>query len=58
VTIVWIDRVCSLAHQARNVPASATVKTAVLTGRGTPRLSVRLSVMSVPTMLMRTTVSQ
>ena len=38
--------------------ASAMAKTIVVATSETPRLSVRLSVMSVPTMLRRTTVSQ
>jgi hypothetical protein len=58
VVMLWIESVCSLAHQAANVTARATVKTTVVVTREMPRLSVRSSVMSVPTTLMRTTASQ
>jgi hypothetical protein len=58
VVMLWIESVCSLAYQAANVTARATVKTTVVVTREMPRLSVRSSVMSVPTTPMRTTASQ
>ena len=58
VTIVWIDRVRSLRYQSANVTASSTANTAVLSAKGTPNRSVRLSVISVPTTLMSTTATQ
>jgi hypothetical protein len=48
----------SLEAQATDGGASAMLKTMVVVSRATPKLSVRLSVISVPTTLMRTTVSQ
>ena len=54
----FIDRVFSLAYQAANTAASRMENTMVLVSRGTPRLSVRLSVTSVPTTLTSITVSQ
>src|SRR4051812_50012125 len=56
--MLWIDSVRSTRYQIVNVAARATANTAVLSSRGTPSASVRLSVISVPTMLTRTTVSQ
>ena len=58
MTIVWIESVRSLAYQAANVAASATLKTIVVVTSETPKLSVRLSVISVPTTLISTTASQ
>ena len=54
----YIPAVFSLANQAANVAASATAKTIVVVTSETPKLSVRLSVISVPTTLIRTTASQ
>ena len=58
VTIVWIESVRSSANHTMNVAARAAPKTTVVVTSETPRLSVRLSVMRVPTMLMSTTASQ
>ena len=56
--IEWIDSVRSLANQAAKVRARATANPAVESTSGTPRLSFRLSVIRVPTTLMKTTASQ
>ena len=56
--MVWIESVLSLAYQAANVAASTTLKTIVVVTSETPKLSVRLSVISVPTTLISTTASQ
>src|SRR3954447_7803587 len=56
--MLWIDRVRSAAYQTAKVIPSATANTAVLSSSGTPSASVRLSVISVPTTLISTTVSQ
>jgi hypothetical protein len=56
--MVWMDRVRSLAYQAAKVMASRTAKIGVVTVRDTPRLSVRLSLTSVPTTLISTTANQ
>ncbi len=53
-----MESVRSRAYQTMNVAASAIVKTTVVTTRLMPRLSVRLSVISVPKMLIRTTATQ
>ena len=58
VVIEWIESVRSLAYQAAKVAARATENAAVLANRLTPRLSVRLSVISVPTTLTSTTSTQ
>ena len=55
---MWIESVRSLAHQTAKTTASTIEKTIVVITSETPRLSVRLSVISVPTMLIRTTASQ
>ena len=54
----WIDSVCSLRYQARKVSASRAPNRIVLASSGTPRLSVRLSVTSVPNTLTSATASQ
>jgi hypothetical protein len=56
--MLWIDRVRSLRYQNAKVATRARLKASVLTWRGTPRLSVRLSLIKVPTTLIATTVSQ
>src|SRR4051812_49587889 len=56
--MLWIDSVRSTRYQIVNVAARATANTAVLSSSGIPRASVRLSVISVPTTLTSTTVSQ
>src|SRR5689334_2000928 len=56
--MLWIESVPSTRCHTKNVRASATVNTIVLTSSGTPSPSVRLSVTSVPTTLISTTVSQ
>ena len=56
--MLWIDSVRSLAYQAAKITASATAKTTVVVTSATSKLSVRLSVMRVPTTLMSTTASQ
>ena len=56
--MLWIDRVRSLAYQPPKTSASAIVKTTVVVISEMPRLSVRLSVISVPTTLISTTASQ
>jgi hypothetical protein len=53
-----IDSVYSTRYQITNTATSVTAKKIVVTSSGTPRLSVRLSVISVPTMLTSTTASQ
>jgi hypothetical protein len=52
--MVWMDRVFSLAYHAAKVASSATPKTMVVVSRATPKFYVRLSVISVPTTLIRT----
>ena len=56
--MVWIDSVFSLAYQTPKVAASAAAKTPVVTFSGMPKLSVRLSVIRVPTTLINTTETQ
>src|ERR1700752_2114100 len=56
--MLCIDSVRSGAYQTPKTMASMTAKTAVLSARGTARLSVRMSVYSVPATLSTTTVSQ
>ena len=56
--MLWIDSVFSLAYQPAKTSASTIEKTTVVVTRETPKLSVRLSVMSVPTTLISTTASQ
>ena len=56
--MLWIDSVRSTAYHAANTAASTTAKTAVLAYRLMPSLSVRKSVIWVPTTLTSTTVSQ
>lgn len=56
--MLWMDNVLSLAYQRAKVAANATPKTIVVVSSGTPKLSTRLSVIRVPTTLMRTTASQ
>src|SRR4051812_30557270 len=56
--MLWVDRVRSRAYQAANVTARASANAIVVGSSETPRLSVRLSLTSVPTTLTRTTVSQ
>src|SRR3954470_19193878 len=56
--MVWIESVRSLRYHARNTSASVMAKTVVVVASATLYLSVRLSVMSVPTMLSSTTASQ
>jgi hypothetical protein len=43
VKMEWIDSVFSLAYQTAKVAARATAKSAVVSSRATPRLSVILS---------------
>lgn len=54
----WIDSVRSRRYQMAKTTAKATAKIVLLTASGTPRESVRVSVTSVPTTLIRTTASQ
>ncbi len=56
--IEWIESVRSLRYQAAKVATSRIEKAIVVVSRLTPMLSTRLSVISVPTMLIRTTASQ
>ena len=56
--MVWIDSVRSRPYQTPKTTASSAAKTVVLSYSGTPSASVRLSVISVPTTLISTTVSQ
>ena len=56
--MVWMESVFSLAYQTPNATASAMLKAIVVVSSGTPKLSTRLSVISVPTMLISTTASQ
>lgn len=56
--MVWIDTVRSRAYQMEKTVARRTASTSELSQSGTPWASVRLSVSSVPTMLIRTTGSQ
>jgi len=56
--IVWTESVLSIVYQAAKVVANAAENTAVVANRLIPKLSVRLSVISVPTTLTNTTVSQ
>ncbi|MNL58011.1 hypothetical protein D3C87_1816110 [compost metagenome] len=56
--MVWIESVRSRKNQIPKVTASTALKMTVLTQSSTPRLSVRLSVRRVPTMLIRTTTVQ
>jgi len=58
VKIEWIDSVRSTANHAMKVSASSTANTGVVTSSGTLYPSLRLSVISVPTMLTSTTVTQ
>ena len=53
--MLCIDSVPSRAYQTEKVAANASAKQIVDTTRLTPRLSVRLSVISVPTTLIKTT---
>ena len=55
---MWIESVLSLANQIAKVKASTMQKTMVVVTSETPRLSVRLSVICVPTTLIRTMPSQ
>ena len=55
---MWIESVLSLAYQAAKITASTMLKTTVVVTSETPKLSVRLSVISVPTTLISTTASQ
>ena len=54
----WIERVLSEAYHAANVAPRAMTKNVVTLTSETPKLSTRLSVISVPTMLTSTTASQ
>src|SRR3954452_2960478 len=56
--MLWIDSVRSAEDQTAKGEPRATANTAVLSSSGIPRASVRLSVISVPTTLTSTTVSQ
>ena len=56
--MLWIDSVRSRRNQTPNTTARIAEKTAVLVASGTPRVSVRMSVYSVPVTLSTTTVSQ
>ena len=56
--MVWIDRVFSAAYQTANVAINATAKNAVDVSSVTSRLSTRLSVIRVPTTLIKTTANQ
>ena len=56
--IVWIDSVRSLAYQTAKVIASAMPKAIVVVCSGMPYPSTRLSLIRVPTTLIRTTASQ
>ena len=56
--MLWIDSVPSLMYHAANVRIRPAAKNPVLMARGTPKLSVRLSVINVPAMLIRMTTSQ
>ena len=56
--MVWIDSVFSTPNHTPKAVNMATVKMAVVVQRLTPKLSTRLSVMRVPTTLMRTMESQ
>lgn len=53
-----IDRLRSVRNQAMKLRPSSTEKIAVLVYRLTSSLSVRMSVICVPTMLTSTTVNQ
>ena len=55
---MWIDSVRSLAYQAAKTPARTKLKTTVVVTSETPKLSVKLSVIRVPTTLISTTASQ
>ncbi len=55
--MLWIDSV-SRWRTRPNITASATEKRIVVVHKLTPKLSVRLSVMSVPTTLISTTADQ
>ena len=56
--IEWIDSVRSFRYQTENVTANAMLNAIVVVTSDTPKLSVRLSLMSVPTTLISTTASQ
>src|SRR3954454_12866790 len=56
--MVWIESVRSLRYHTTNTAASVMAKIVVVVTSATLYLSVRLSVMSVPTMLRSTTASQ
>ncbi|MCU1409174.1 MAG: hypothetical protein JWM23_1254 [Microbacteriaceae bacterium] len=56
--MAWIDRVRSLAYQAAKVAINAIATMIVVVSSGAPKLSVRLSVIRVPTTLIRTTAVQ
>src|SRR2546423_12999378 len=56
--MVWIDRVRSFAYQTAKVAASAMPKAIVVVTSETPKVSVRLSLISGPTTLISTTASQ
>ena len=55
---MWIESVRSSAYQTANAIVSAIEKTTVVVTSDTPMLSVRLSVICVPTTLIRTMPSQ
>jgi len=55
VKMEWIDSVFSLAYQRANVASRARPNKAVVVSSAPPKLSTRLSVMRVPTMLISTT---
>jgi len=56
--MLWTDRVFSTGYHRVNVTAKARAKMMVVVCNETPKLSTRLSVMSVPTTLIKTTASQ
>ena len=58
VTIEWIDSVPSTVCHRMNQAMSRMAKMVVVSASDTPKLSVRLSVMLVPTTLISTTASQ
>lgn len=58
VTMLWMDKVRPRAYPRLKTAARASAKTGLLSPRGTPAPSVRSSVSSVPTTLIRTTASQ
>jgi hypothetical protein len=58
VTMLWMDSVRSEAYQTPNTTARIMEKIGVVVASGILKLSVRLSVIRVPTTLSRTTTDQ